>query len=91
FTERFNLPSHSPHALNDIRVTLLSPSATSIIGRLILLSKQKVSLPYTISTGQTQPLGNWVIDGSENALVISGDTQPARIDQQVLIAISYDF
>ncbi|MDQ3801524.1 MAG: hypothetical protein M3384_19050 [Acidobacteriota bacterium] len=75
-------------------VTLLSPPDTTIEGTIeISAANHTTDNPvkhFRLSTGETEDLGGWQLDGGDNTVRISGQTSPARANEIVEVRVTAD-
>jgi hypothetical protein len=75
----------------DLTATLLSPADTTITGTIDIDAEdghpQNQSKDFTLSTDQQESLGEWHLDGGNNTLSVSGQTEPVRANTQIEIEV----
>lgn len=75
----------------ELKATLLSPAATIIGGTVDIDAEdghpQNQSKTFSLKTDQQESLGEWHIDGGNNILSVSGQTEPVRANTEIEIKV----
>ena len=75
----------------ELKARLLSPAVTTITGTIDIDAEdghpQNQSRNFTLSTDQQESLGKWHIDGGNNTLSVTGQTEPVRANTEIEIEL----
>jgi hypothetical protein len=75
----------------ELKATFLSPADTTITGTIDIDAEdghpQNQSRDFTLTTNQQESLGEWHIDGGNNTLSVSGQTEPVQADTEIEIEV----
>ena len=78
----------------ELKATLLSPANTTITGAIDIDAEdghpQNQSRNFTLKTDQQESLGKWHIDGGNNTLSVSGQTEPVRANTEIEIEVDFN-
>lgn len=76
----------------ELKAKLIAPAETTINGTLDSDAAdgnpQNDAKDFTISAGETANLGEWRLDGGNNIIRITGQTEPARTNTEIEIEIT---
>lgn len=71
---------------------LLAPPDTTVSGSItITAANHSTDNPpknFRISTGETEDLGSWQLDGGDNIITVNGETSPARANETIEIEVT---
>jgi hypothetical protein len=71
---------------------LVSPAGTSVTGKIEITAANDSTgnqpRNFTISTGETEDLGSWELDGGDNTVRVTGKTSPARANEMLEIEVT---
>ena len=75
-----------------LKAKLVEPSDTIISGKLDCDAAdgkpRNDARDFTVRTNETSDLGEWQLDGGDNIIRLSGSTEPARADTELVIEIT---
>lgn len=90
-SQSFNPPGFWDYNVSG-RATLVSPADTIISGTITITAANHTTdnppKDFRISTGETEDLGNWRLDGGENVIRVTGQTTPARANEIIEIQVA---
>lgn len=89
-TVPFNAPGPAGTAVR-LTVTLLSPFATGVWGKIDIDARDAVPLnrerAFVVWHSETAQLGSWRLDGGAHVIVVSGKTNPTRANTPLVLDI----
>ncbi|HEX8367239.1 MAG TPA: hypothetical protein VF604_01610 [Pyrinomonadaceae bacterium] len=89
--QTFNPPGFWDYTIR-ASATLVAPADTTVDGTIeITAANHTTENPpkdFRLSTGETEDLGSWHLDGGDNTIRVTGQTSPARANEMLEIEVA---
>ncbi|HEY0051253.1 MAG TPA: hypothetical protein VGB68_18300 [Pyrinomonadaceae bacterium] len=90
-TQTFNPPGFWDYTIRAY-AKLIAPADTTVNARIeISAANHTTDNPpkdFRLSTGETEDLGSWQLDGGDNTVRVTGQTSPARANEMLEIQVT---
>lgn len=90
-SQTFNPPGFWDYNVS-ARATLVAPADTTVSGTITITaanhSTDNPAVNFRLSTGETEDLGSWQLDGGDNTIRVTGQTSPVRANEMLEIEVT---